>query len=219
MQVFLWHVHNAEYAGIGQIEAEHQLAGIFRLAFDRKRHFIFVFRDIVGADIDLDVDRGLLLLRRQRARGVRIIERKVLGVLRQHVQLGRRGRLGRRAVAVGHGVSPGTWLSERHRFCASIRSSAKENALVGRVAIIAAARSTRTTIASCPPRRAETIGRRGKYRPLGWIVYSKLLNMRDFPPGSGFPLAPKTRYTSPGAGRREPISTHMVSHVKKPQLR
>src|SRR5713101_881878 len=218
MQVFLWYVDNAEYAGIGQIEAEHQFPGIFRLAFDRKRHLVFVFRDIVGADVDLDVDRGLLLLRRQRSGSVRILERQVLGVLRQHVQLGRRGRLGRRAVAVGHGVSPGTWLSERHRFCASIRSSAKENALVGRVAIIAAARSTRTTIASCPPRRAETIGRRGKYRPLGWIVYSKLLNMRDFRLGSGFPLVPKTRYNSPVASGPEPISTDMVSHDKEAPL-
>ncbi len=72
MQIFLRHVQNAEYAGIGQIEAEHYLAGVFRLAFDRKRHFVLVFGDIVGADIDLDIDRRLLWLRRQRGWRVRI---------------------------------------------------------------------------------------------------------------------------------------------------
>ncbi len=103
MQIFLRHVHNAEYAGIGQIEAEHHLAGIFRFAFDRKRHFVLIFGDIVGTDVDLNIDRRLLLLRCQRGRRVRIFERQILGILRQHVQLGRRGCLGRRAVAVGHG--------------------------------------------------------------------------------------------------------------------
>ena len=101
MQVFLRHVDDAEHAGIGELEAEHHLAGVFSLALDRKRHFELVFREIVGGNIDLDVDRRLLLLRRQRGGRVRILERQVLGVLRQHVELGR-GLLGRRAVAVGH---------------------------------------------------------------------------------------------------------------------
>ncbi len=89
MQVLLRHVDDAEYAGIGEIEAEHHLAGVLRLALDRKRHLEFVFGDIVGADIDLDVDRGLLRLRRQGGRRIRILERQVLGILCQHVQLGR----------------------------------------------------------------------------------------------------------------------------------
>src|ERR1700738_384613 len=62
VQIFLRHVHDTEHPGIGQVEAEHHLAGIFRLALDRKRHFEFVFGDIVGADIDLDIDRRLLPL-------------------------------------------------------------------------------------------------------------------------------------------------------------
>jgi hypothetical protein len=102
MQVLLRHVHDPEHTGIGEVEAEHHLAAVFGLALDRKRHFELVFGDIVGADVDLDIDRGLLLLRRQRGRRVRILERQVLGVLRQHVQLGSGGRLGRCAIAVGH---------------------------------------------------------------------------------------------------------------------
>ena len=102
MQVFLRYIQDAEHPGIGQLEAEHQLAAVLRLAFDRQRHLIFVLGGTVGADIDLDIDRRLLLLRRQRAGCVRVLEREVLGILRQHVQLGRRARFGRCAIAVGH---------------------------------------------------------------------------------------------------------------------
>ncbi len=101
VQVFLRHIDDAEHAGIGEFEAEHHLAGIFSLALDRKRHLELVVRKVIRGDVNLDVDRRLLLLRRQRGGGVRILERQVLGVLRQYVELGR-GLLGRRAVAVGH---------------------------------------------------------------------------------------------------------------------
>src|SRR3984957_9952310 len=74
MQVFLGHVHDPEYAGIGEIEAEHDLAGVFRLAFNRKRHFELGFGEIVGADVDLNIDRRLLLLRRQRGWSVWVLE-------------------------------------------------------------------------------------------------------------------------------------------------
>jgi len=90
--------HNAEYAGIGQIEAEHQLAGIFRLA-STKASLRIRFPNIVGADVDLDVDRGLLLLRRQRAGSVRILERKVLVYCASTFNW-EEGPLLRRAVAV-----------------------------------------------------------------------------------------------------------------------
>ena len=78
MQVLLGHVHNAKHAGILQVEAEHQLSGAFGLALDRQRHFELVFGEVVGGDVDLDVDRRLLLLGRQRGRRVRIFERQVL---------------------------------------------------------------------------------------------------------------------------------------------
>ena len=101
MQVFLRHIDDAEHAGIGQLEAEHHLAGVFSLALDRKRHFELVFREVIRGNVDLDVDGRLLLLRRQGGGGVRILERQILGVLGQHVELGR-GLFGRCAVAVGH---------------------------------------------------------------------------------------------------------------------
>ena len=43
MQVLLGHVHDAEHAGIGEVEAEHHLSGVFGLALDRQRHFELVF--------------------------------------------------------------------------------------------------------------------------------------------------------------------------------
>src|SRR5947209_10972665 len=102
MQVLRRHVQDAEDAGVGQLEAEHQLAAVFGLALDRQRHLELVFGNIVGGDLDLDIDRWLLLLRGQRGRRIRILEREVLGILRQNVQLRSRSSFGRRAIAVGH---------------------------------------------------------------------------------------------------------------------
>jgi hypothetical protein len=104
VKVFLRHVDDAEYPGVLKIEAEHHLAGVFSFALDRQRHFELALGEVIGGDVDLDIDRRLLLLRRQGAGGVRIFERQVLGILRQHVKLGR-GLLGgcAVAVAVGHG--------------------------------------------------------------------------------------------------------------------
>src|SRR5271169_835082 len=183
MQVFLRHIEDPEHAGIGEVEAEHQLAAALRLALDREGHFEFIFGDVVGTDVDLDIDCRLLLLRRQRGRSVRVFERKILGVLRQHVQLGRRGRLGRRAVTVGHQSLSWNVLSER----AGLRPNSPisyEKALSGRVAIIASPPSTRTTIAPDWPGYDLRDGKKGP-RPTikpgqAPNAYSKLLNMRDF---------------------------------------
>ena len=41
------------------------LAGAFGLALDRQGDLVIVLANIVGVDVDLDVDRRLLLLRRQ----------------------------------------------------------------------------------------------------------------------------------------------------------
>ena len=67
----LRHIDDAEHAGIGELEAEHHLAGVFGLALDRKRHFELVFREIVRGNVDLDVDGRLLLLAAPGRRGVR----------------------------------------------------------------------------------------------------------------------------------------------------
>ncbi|MEY9281585.1 DNA polymerase III epsilon subunit [Bradyrhizobium yuanmingense] len=119
VQVLLGHVDDPEHAGIGELEREHHFTGGLGLALDRQRHLEFLFTEIVGVDVDLDVDLRRLALRLQRARSVGIFEREVLGVLRQHVELGSLGRLGRGAVTVGHEVSPypigaefrGGWLT------------------------------------------------------------------------------------------------------------
>src|SRR4051794_14657144 len=84
--------------------------------------------DVAGAHIDLDVDLGRLGLRCERAGGVRILERQVLGVLRQYVELGWRSRLGGGTVTVGHETV--SWR--------------KKGRLTGRVANIALPSSTRT---------------------------------------------------------------------------
>jgi hypothetical protein len=104
MQVFLRYVQDPEHAGIGELEAEDHLAVVLGLALDRQRHLIFVLGHVVGADIDLDVDLGRRGLRGQRSGRVRILEGKVLGVLRQHVELGRRACPGRAAITVGHEI-------------------------------------------------------------------------------------------------------------------
>ena len=102
MQIVLRHVGDAEDAGISELEREHDLAGGLGLALDRQRHLELLFAEIVGADIDLDVDLGRLALLLERAGRIRIFEREVLGILRQDVELGSLGRLGRGAVTVGH---------------------------------------------------------------------------------------------------------------------
>ena len=102
MEVFRRHVNDAEHAGIDKLEAEQHLAGILGFALHGERHFVLAFGEIVGADVDLNIDLGRLRLRGERSWRVRIFERQILGVLRQDVELGRRARLGRDTVAVGH---------------------------------------------------------------------------------------------------------------------
>jgi len=116
-ELLLGDVEQSEHAAIDQLETEHDLAGVLGLALDRNRHLEIIVADLVGADIDLDVDLRRLGLRRQRARRVRILERQVLGILRQHIELRRRA-LGRGAVAIGHEMFPrqkalcrGEWLT------------------------------------------------------------------------------------------------------------
>jgi hypothetical protein len=66
--------------------------------------------------------------------------------------------------------------------------------LSGRVANIALPHSTRTTIARRRPGRGAGMGEGWQSPPLSPGVHPKLLNMRDFQAGSGFPPGSKTRY-------------------------
>ncbi|MGY3645548.1 DNA polymerase III epsilon subunit [Bradyrhizobium sp. LM4.3] len=95
MQIVLRHIGDPEHAGIGEFERKHDLAGGLGLALDRQGHLELLFAEVVGADIDLDVDLGRLALLLERAGRVRIFEREILGILRQHVELGSLGRFGR----------------------------------------------------------------------------------------------------------------------------
>src|SRR5262249_33326213 len=81
------HVLDAKNAGEGQIEGKQNRSGGLGLAFELERDFIIGLRELLDADVDLDVDGGLRLLRRQGARCVRILKREILDVLAKHGEL------------------------------------------------------------------------------------------------------------------------------------
>jgi len=166
MQIFLWHVDDPKHAGVSQFEAEHHLSAALGLALNRKRHFELVLGDIVGVNIDLNVDRWWLLLRRQRRWRIRIFKRKVLGVLRQHVQLGRRGRLRRRAIAVGHKNLPGTFARRGSIYAPEFADKVRKRP-VGRVAIIGAPASTRRNAVPATAPYPSAIPPLSRHDPLG----------------------------------------------------
>src|SRR5262249_22490750 len=82
-----------------QIECEQYRSRALGLAFELKRDFVVCLRELLGADIDLNVDRRLRLRRRQRARRVGILEREVLDILAEHREL----RLGLLSAWAGRG--------------------------------------------------------------------------------------------------------------------
>src|SRR3546814_5809513 len=71
--MFLRHVAEAEYPGIGEVDDERDLAIGLGAHFELEQHFVDLVADLVGADVELDVD---LRLRARRtladAGGVRI---------------------------------------------------------------------------------------------------------------------------------------------------
>src|SRR5262249_36389232 len=81
------HVLDAENAGERQIEGKQNRFASLGLALELERDFIVGLRELLDPDIDLDVDGGLRLLRRQGARRVRILEREILDVLAKHGEL------------------------------------------------------------------------------------------------------------------------------------
>ena len=60
-----------------------------RLALELQRDLVVGLRQLADPDIDLDIDGRLRLAHPQRARRVRILEREVLDVLGQHIELRR----------------------------------------------------------------------------------------------------------------------------------
>src|SRR5262245_58561082 len=127
MQVLLRDVLHAEDAGVEHLELEQDHAGAFRLALDLELDLDVVLGHWFGADVDLNVDGRLLLAGLQRARRIGILERQILDVLGQDIELRRRSLLAtslgaaRGRSAVGghrHKVSSGGstalgWLADR----------------------------------------------------------------------------------------------------------
>ena len=87
LHAFGRHVLNAEDAGEGQLEAEQQHTLRFRLAVQPKRDLDVGVAQGRGINVDLNIDGRRLRARRHRARRIRIFERQVLHVLREHSNL------------------------------------------------------------------------------------------------------------------------------------
>ena len=75
LQCLRRYVLDAKDAGEGQVERKQNGAGVLGLAFEIERDLIIGLGELLDGDIDLNVDGGLRLRRRQRARRVRIFER------------------------------------------------------------------------------------------------------------------------------------------------
>src|SRR5262245_45306296 len=91
------HVLHPEYPGEGQLERKQHRAGAVRLAFELERDLVVGLGELLDDHVDLDIDRRRLVGRRQRARRVRILERQILDVLAEDVEL-RLARLRARAL-------------------------------------------------------------------------------------------------------------------------
>jgi hypothetical protein len=76
-----------EYAGECQVEDEKNASRAFGFSFQLERNFIVGFRKLLDADIDLNLDVGLRLIRIERTWRIRILEREVLDVLSKNVEL------------------------------------------------------------------------------------------------------------------------------------
>src|SRR5262245_9606214 len=91
MLVLLRNVLQPEHPGIDQLELEQHRAGAVGLALDLELDLDIGLGQRLGRHVDLNVDGGLLLVGLQRARRVWILERQVLDVLCQDVELRGRG--------------------------------------------------------------------------------------------------------------------------------
>ncbi len=95
MHLVLRNILDPENAGIDQIECEQHGTGRVRFAFDLQFDLNVVATERIGVDVDLQIDRGLLLRGLQRTRRIGILEREVLDVLRKNIKL-RRSTFGSR---------------------------------------------------------------------------------------------------------------------------
>jgi hypothetical protein len=103
VKLVLGHVADSEHAGIGQLELEQNVVRRLGVALEGQVDLEIGLGELLRIHVHLDADLRPLLLRCQGARCVRVLEREVVGVLRERVQ-GRRGFILRavRCRGVGH---------------------------------------------------------------------------------------------------------------------
>src|SRR5258708_18354637 len=117
LQCLCRHVLDAENASECQVEGKQDRSCALGLAFELEGDFVVGLGKLLGAHIDLNVDRRLRLIGRQGARRVRILEREILDVLAKHAELrlALRSARARRGSAIaaggGHRLYPLTTLS------------------------------------------------------------------------------------------------------------
>src|SRR5262245_57480811 len=88
MQVLLGYVLDPEHAGECQVEREQRYPFDFGLTFELERHLEIGWCELAHPDVDLDVDRGLRFLWRERPRRIRVLEREILDVLAEDTEPG-----------------------------------------------------------------------------------------------------------------------------------
>src|SRR5215208_5422179 len=106
------HVAGPEHARIGELELEQHLGAELAVTLELEVDLEVGLGKLLRVDVDLDVDGRSLLLGRERARRVRVLEREILRILRKRVE-GRHlvGRgLGLRAAVRHRGVGHGKLL-------------------------------------------------------------------------------------------------------------
>src|SRR6516162_3682668 len=107
------HVLDAENASECQVEGKQDRSGVLGLAFELEGDFVVGLGKLLGAHIDLNVDRRLRLIGRQGARRVRVLKREILDVLPKHAELrlALRSARARRGSAVAAGGGHRLYLS------------------------------------------------------------------------------------------------------------
>src|SRR6516164_3469921 len=107
------HVLDAENASECQVEGKQDRSGVLGLAFELEGDFVVGLGKLLGAHIDLNVDRRLRLIGRQGARRVRVLKREILDVLPKHAELrlALRSARARRGSAIAAGGGHRLYLS------------------------------------------------------------------------------------------------------------
>src|SRR6516162_5655104 len=113
LQCLCRHVLDAENASECQVEGKQDRSGALGLAFELQGDFVVGLGKLLGAHVDLNVDRRLRLIGRQGARRVRILEREILDVLPKHAELrlALRSARARRGSAIAAGGGHRLYLS------------------------------------------------------------------------------------------------------------